>query len=163
MLSRSQTSPSSSCYKTNVFMLVDFPAKKKKTANSFVLRKAIWYVNTLSDMCLFTRARSYAASLRYQNWAEITVLVWAEALSDMVFVPGLMSSGVAFSSIHSGTSISRKAKGQEEFVHHNKVSLYRHCIPYILLIIIAIANKNKRATILPILFHLAGITIIYRK
>ena len=52
----------------------------------------------------------------------------------MVFVPGLMSSGVAFSSIHSGTSISRKAKGQEEFVHHNKVSLYRHCIPYILLI-----------------------------
>ena len=80
-----------------------------------------------------------------------------------VFVPGLMSSGVAFSSIHSGTSISRKAKGQEEFVHHNKVSLYRHSIPYILLIIIAIANKNKRATILPILFHLAGITIICRK
>ena len=72
---QSQTSPSSPCYKTNVFMLVDFSAKKKKTANSFVLRKAIWYVNTLSDMCLFTRARSYAASLRYQNWAEITVLV----------------------------------------------------------------------------------------
>ena len=79
----------------------------------------------------------------------------------MVFVPGLMSSGVAFSSIHSRTSISRKAEGQEEFVHHNKVSLYRHCIPYTILLVIAIA-KYQRATILPILFHLAGITIIYR-
>ena len=143
-------------------MLVDFPSKKKKTANSFVSRKAIWYVNTLSDMCLFTRARRYAASFRYQNWEEITVLVWAEALSDVVFVLGLMSSGVALSSIHSETSISRKAEGQEEFVHHNKVSLYRHCIPYILLLVIAIA-KYQRATILPILFYLAGITIIYTK